>query len=238
MKGAQLTTRVAAGMAAGSALFLVGTHLACAATVSVAPGATLTSSYTTTSAGTSPAGGTGTIYAPTVPGSYNYSQGFGAGQGTTAVPGGTDGFYVDYVFTVGGATADSLTATLDLGSLLQISNLSSRIYSYDLNPSTATSPTQLGTPVGGAIVSWTTPVTGTGASGLYTMISNQTLNPGTYVLQIRGTVTGSAGGSFAGVLNLAPVPLPAAAWLLVSGLGGLFATGRRRGAGRGTPALA
>jgi hypothetical protein len=47
------------------------------------------------------------------------------------------------------------------------------------------------------------------------------LAPGSYVLEIRGNVTGSAGGSYSGVLNLAPapVPLPAALPLLLSGIG-------------------
>ena len=46
-----------------------------------------------------------------------------------------------------------------------------------------------------------------------------TLNPGTYVLEVRGVVTGSTGGSYAGTLQVAPVPLPAALPLLLSGLG-------------------
>jgi len=48
---------------------------------------------------------------------------------------------------------------------------------------------------------------------------NPTLNPsGNYTLEIKGTVTGSSGGSYAGVLNITPVP-EAAQWvMLIMGL--------------------
>ena len=45
------------------------------------------------------------------------------------------------------------------------------------------------------------------------------LNAGSYVLEVRGNVTGSAGGSYSGSLNLVPTPVPAALPLLLSGLG-------------------
>jgi hypothetical protein len=48
------------------------------------------------------------------------------------------------------------------------------------------------------------------------------LAAGTYVLEARGDVTGSAGGAYAGVLQLSPVPLLGAAWLLLSGIVGLL----------------
>jgi hypothetical protein len=48
------------------------------------------------------------------------------------------------------------------------------------------------------------------------------------VLEVRGDVTGTSGGSYAGTLNLQPVPLPAAAWLLISGFAGLVPLVRRR----------
>jgi hypothetical protein len=55
------------------------------------------------------------------------------------------------------------------------------------------------------------------------------LAPGLYELIITGTVTGTEGGAYAGVVaSPSAVPLPAAAWLLLSGLVGVGAMARRR----------
>ena len=51
---------------------------------------------------------------------------------------------------------------------------------------------------------------------------------GTYFLDIAGTADGTSGGTYIGQLNLAPVPLPATAWLLLSGIGGLGLLSRTR----------
>lgn len=50
------------------------------------------------------------------------------------------------------------------------------------------------------------------------MLDPIALTAGTYTLQIKGTVTGAFGGSYAGVLNVAPVPEPASYAMLLSGL--------------------
>jgi hypothetical protein len=60
------------------------------------------------------------------------------------------------------------------------------------------------------------------------VLPQTTLAAGTYVLEIRGNVTGTSGGGYGGVLNLTPVPLPAALPLLLSGLGLIGAAARRR----------
>jgi hypothetical protein len=56
------------------------------------------------------------------------------------------------------------------------------------------------------------------------------LVPGSYELVITGTATGALGGAYSGVVAT-PVPLPAAAWLLLSGLAGVGAMARRRRTG-------
>jgi|GEM_PF-724180 len=216
-----------------AAIFLgvAGTSLALASTVH-AQTAPLPLSYSTTSPDgvaivTTPTYGTGTTtVVPNAPTSYNYGNTYSGA--TPIIPGTTSssypagfGFYDDYVFTVAAATVDSISSTLTLGSL-QISGLQERLFNLSGN----TLPT-LGTPVGGAIDAWTTPVSGA-VTGTINELLPTTLSAGTYVLELRGTVTGTGGGSYAGVLNVTPVPLPAALPLLLGGLGLLGGAARRR----------
>jgi hypothetical protein len=187
-------------------------------------------SYTTTYNGastvTTPAYPSGTVtVVPNSPSSYTYGDTF---TGATALIPGTGspgyGFYDDILFTISGSTIDSVSTTINLGSL-QISNLQERLFALNGN----TIPT-LGPPAGGAIDAWTSPI---GTSGMVAVLSPTSLAAGTYVLEIRGTATGS-GGSYAGVLNVTPVPLPATLSLLIIGaglVGGLASTSRKpRGA--------
>ena len=180
-------------------------------------------SYSTTASGTT---GSGAVNNLAVPGSYGYFNLFTAP--TTAIPGTPSpgfGFYDDVVFSISGATANSITSTINLGSLIGISDLQVRLYSASLNP---TLPV-FGKPVGGAIDAWSTPISVVpGLSGTIDVLPETVLGAGAYVLEIRGNVTGLAGGGYAGVLNLAPVPLPAAFPLLLSGLGILGVARRRR----------
>jgi len=60
-----------------------------------------------------------------------------------------------------------------------------------------------------------------------TDFNSPSLAPGSYELVITGTVTGAQGGAYAGVVA-SPVPLPAAAWLLLSGLAGVGIMARWR----------
>ena len=194
----------------------------------------ITYSYSELSTGTSGPGGSNSL---AVPGSYTYGNTFtGGADGGTVIPGSSSstypngfGFYDAYVFTIGTAGADAITTTIDYSNILQISGLQARLYSAVGN-----NPPVLGTPVGGTLIdAWSTPINSGGATGTVSVLPQTTLSAGTYVLEIRGTATGSAGGSYAGVLNLAPVPLPAAFPLLLSGLGGLGFVARRRRSERG-----
>lgn len=222
-------------------LWLVGALVACAlllhasparaACVSLsdgpllAPGSPLSLTCQTSGGGSPAAGSSFVINHPTVPGSYTYGNGYGAP--TTTLPGSPGsgfGFYDNYVFTIGGAQANSITSTINLVDLV-LSDLQVRLYSLAGN----TLPT-LGPAAGGSISSWSTPISGPGFSGTVAVIPLTTLDPGTYVLEVRGNITGGGGGSYAGSLNLipVPVPLPAAAWLLLSGLGALGLHVRRK----------
>jgi hypothetical protein len=174
---------------------------------------TLVLSHSTTSSGTI---GPGTINVPANPSSSNYGNSFG---GPTTPFVGVYGFFDDYIFTIPGATANSISTTIDLGSLLQITNFQERLYDYGTNPGITT-----GAPIGGAIDAWVTPI----GIGTVAVLPTTVLVPGTYVLQMRGTVTGLGGGSYAGTLNLVPVPLPAALPMMLAGLGLLGGVARRR----------
>lgn len=136
-----------------------------------------------------------------------------------SVPGGF-GFYDDFLFTIPAASANSMTSTIGLSNILGISGLQVRLYNAAQN-----SPLPvLGTPNGVVIEGWTTLIA-PGSS--ISIIAPTNLNAGTYVLEVRGNVTGTAGGSYAGVLNVNAVPVPGTLWLFGSAAGVLVAMRRR-----------
>jgi hypothetical protein len=180
---------------------------------------TLCLSYEETVAGTNPAGGTGGVTNPlTVPGTYIYGNTVTVGSSPITGSNAHYGFYDDYVFTIGAGAADSITTTVNLGGLFNITNLGARIYSTS---GLGTLP-QLNSVTG--------EIDGS-PSGNDILIPTTLLNAGTYVLEIEGNATGSAGGTYSGVLQLSPaavVPLPASLALFLSGLAGLGLLHRRR----------
>jgi hypothetical protein len=131
-------------------------------------------------------------------------------------------FYDEFLFSIQTNTVDSITSTINLGSLFGIDNLQTRLYTGTV--------TTTGTP-DGLLQGWSTAITisGTGYSGTMAVISPITLNAGNYVLEVRGDVVGTAGGSYAGVLNIAPIPEPGEWALMLIGLGmiGFVATRRK-----------
>jgi hypothetical protein len=173
--------------------------------------------------------GTGQTNTPTVPGSDFYGNTFTSPTSTIAgSPAPGFGFYDDFLFTIDSAVISSITSTINLGSILGINNLQVRLYNAAGN-----SPLPvLGPPVGGVIDAWSTPINySPGMTGIVSVLDAVILQPGTYVLEVRGNVFGSSGGSYAGTINLAPtVPLPAALPLLLAGLGLLGAVARQRAA--------
>jgi hypothetical protein len=141
-------------------------------------------------------------------------------------------FYDDYGFSVASSTIDAVSSTINLGKFFQIDNLQMRLYTDNggtLLPVLNNSPpgVKSGNPANGG---WSAPLNyGSGAqSGQISVLNDIMLNQGTYVLEVRGDVVGTAGGSYAGTLNLSPVPLPAALPLILSGLGLLGGLARER----------
>jgi hypothetical protein len=177
-----------------------------------------------------PVNGPITVVAPDV--SYTLGDAFGPGQAlspTTAFPtsatnpspgGNTQyNFYDDFLFTTTSSSTDDAAVISSFSTNNGISNLQARIFSSTGNP-VAT----LGTPVGGAVDGWTA---ASGPTGSLSILLPTGFPGGSYDLQIRGTVNGGA-GAYGGNIDFAPVPLPAALPLLLSGLGGFGALLRRR----------
>lgn len=151
-----------------------------------------------------------------------FGNSFSVVNGTVSSVGGntfaaTDTFYDTYTFTVPASGLSSFVASLDLGNLLSIANLSSRLY--------AGTPVAAGTGFAGnpaLINAWSSGQSNltniaTGA-GLYNMMNVPSLVAGTYTLEVRGEVVGSAGGAYAGIINVAEVPEPSTYLMLGLGL--------------------
>jgi hypothetical protein len=138
--------------------------------------------------------------------------------GAPADPGFT--FYDDFVFTVASSTLDAASFLLNEGSTLAIDNLQMRVYSASGN-----TPPVLGNSPAGLRAGWSNPISTNGASST---LGTTLLGSGTYVLEVRGDVVGTAGGSYAGIIDLQPVPLPAAFPLMLSGLGLVAGLARKR----------
>jgi len=131
-------------------------------------------------------------------------------------------FYDDFLLTVPTGTAAAIATSFSFGNLFSIDNLQVRLYGGN-------TPT-LGAPAGGAISSWSTAISAGSFSGTLVTIPETVLSAGNYVLEVRGLVTGQAGGSYTGQFSVAPVPVPAAVWLMGSALALVTATRRRRAA--------
>lgn len=186
--------------------------------------ATISLNYEATSAGQT--GGNNTT--PTtlsVPGTYTFGQTFT--EDKSLIPLTSFDFYDDYLFTVTSATVNAIAITNSLGASSQITNLDVRLFSWN---GTVENPTTAGSTTNNRITLLSpssTPFQGNPnpfSGGSFVNLPPQNLAAGTYVLQVRGVISGSAGGSYAGTVNTAPIPVPAAFPLLISGLGmlGLF----------------
>lgn len=172
--------------------------------------------------------GPGTVNVESTPGSDNYGNTYIAPSGFNQLIGapttnGGFGFYDDYIFQITAATVNSVTSTITLGASSGISNLQVRLFALPGGPYNPISP---GVPVTNA---WSTAISASPNLLTYSVLNNTSLAAGTYVLQVRGKVTGTSNGSYSGVLNIAPIPVPAAVWLFGSALGLLGLSRRRLG---------
>lgn len=150
-----------------------------------------------------------------LPSSLNYGNSFAsATTGTT--------FYDAYYFTIPNGSANSVTSSINLDSILGLSDLRARLYAGNTNDTAFALPS--------IIENWGTTVNLSPSVGITTVVLNPiSLLAGSYTLQVKGTVSGSSGGSYAGVLNIAnPVPEAQSYAMLLAGLGVIGFISRRR----------
>ena len=144
-----------------------------------------------------------------VPGSLTYANSYSSASTTP--------FFDDYRFSVPDATIDGVAIALNLSNLLGIDGLQGQLFSVNQTGNT------------GALLAWSTTdhLNIAGTTGTAAIISPIELLAGEYILEISGQVKGLAGGSYSGVLNAAPVPLPPASFLFGAGLLGMLGIARR-----------
>ena len=151
-----------------------------------------------------------------LPTSLAYSNSFAsASSGST--------FWDDYIFTIPNGSANSVTLPINLDSILGLTNLQARLYTGSALQNAAVVPETL-------MSAWGTTVNFSPTVGITTDVLNPiSLLAGTYTLQIKGTLAGTSGGPYVGVLNIAqPVPEPESYAMLMAGLGLIGFMARRR----------
>jgi len=201
----------------------------------------LTLNCTKYASGTVPASCNTTPTVLSTPGAYTYADvGLQPSTSTGGIiagsqyPGAYSGasFYDAFVIQITASQGTSITSTIDLSlpgqasPSFQITNFEERLYKLS---STAGVAPFVGV-VPGALDAWSQAISIGSTNGSVAVLPTTQLSAGTYVLEMRGNVTGSAGGAYSGTLQLqAPtVPLPAGIWLLVSGIAGFTGITRRR----------
>lgn len=165
--------------------------------------------------------GTGTDYSH-LPVSDFFGNNLGPAKGTLGAPSDPGfSFYDDYVFTVANSTVDAASFVLNEGTTLAVTDLQMRLYSTSGNNNLPV----LGDAPAGLLAGWSNAISTNGSTS---NLDTTMLTAGTYVLEVRGDVTGTGGGSYAGLIDLQPVPLPAALPLVLSGLGLFGGLARKR----------
>lgn len=157
-----------------------------------------------------------TLSIPPLPAAINY-----ANNSVIASVGNT--FWDSYFFTVPESSATSVTTVININDFYALSNVSARIYQGGTHETALVVPNTLAQ--ASAITSNIAP--GVDVSTIALNVAS--LSAGTYTLQIKGNITGSIGGGYSGVLQLAaPIPEPESYGMLLAGLGLITGISRLR----------
>lgn len=160
----------------------------------------------------------------TLPFTVSYGDTFTSPQ-TPVGPANLYSFYDAYTFTIAGPAAyDSFTATINLANVLNIQNLQAALFNGQALQGPGSHIGFTGGSTGGVVsgMSWNS------GNGSFITLSTNSLAAGTYTLEVRGLVTGTNGGSYAGVMNVAPVPEASSMALMLAGFGVVGAVVARR----------
>jgi hypothetical protein len=117
-----------------------------------------------------------------------------------------------YGFSVNPSILNGITASISLGSLFGISQLSTELYKGSIINGQANPLNWLASGVN-SNVQFGQAVQSTSVISPITLTGNES-----YLIKVSGLVSGNFGGNYAGVTNLAPVPIPATLPLLLGGL--------------------
>ncbi len=149
-----------------------------------------------------------------------YTNGWGHAENPLASA--SDYFVNDYGFSIGTpGSFSSAVVTIDLLNILQISNLSMSLIQGTQWAGAV--PAALSAGDTASRIGNTLAFDNVGSIS----ITPFTLNAGNYFVQVRGQATGSSGGSYGGVVNIAAVPEPEGGLLALAGAGFLAFSLRR-----------
>lgn len=137
-----------------------------------------------------------------------------------------DTFHDRYTFDVTGGLFSAAAGTFELSigttAVFQLQDLQLRLYQLT-DPAQPVGTVTAGTPSNTALLYASTETAGQDS------IPALSLSAGRYLLEVNGLVTGTAGGSYAGVVNLASVTaVPETSGLLMATVGGVALALRRR----------
>lgn len=126
----------------------------------------------------------------------------------------------DFRFSVFDSSYNGITASISFAQVFGIDQLTTQLYSGSISGEQVN--------VGSLIASGISSQSSFNNVIQTTSVIAPTYLAGDYLLKVSGLTTGEFGGSYIGVANIAPVPLPPTLPLMAAGLGALALIRRKR----------